>query len=233
MIVSLVDDSTWQVSLSVLPEWQPPAQPTLVLAPHPDDETLGAGALIATLRSWGVPVTVVAATDGENAYDTALDERAALARIREVEQREALGLLGVPADAIHRLRLTDSGLHRCEQRLTALLMDIAQPGMHLIAPWSGDFHPDHEACARAAAAVADAKGLTLTSYFFWTWHRGEDSLMDGLPVRRFMPHDAALQAKAKALRCHTSQLEHDQFEPILPVRLLGPAYWPFEVFLPA
>ena len=233
MIISLVDDSTWQASLSLLPEWQPPAVPTLVLAPHPDDETLGAGALIATLRARGVPVTVVAATDGENAYDTSPEKRTALARTRELEQQEALGLLGVPADAIHRLRLTDSGLHLCEGELTARLMELAQPGMHLIAPWSGDFHPDHEACARAAAAVTEAKGLRLTSYFFWTWHRGEDSLLDSLPVRRFMPDVAALGKKQEALLCHRSQLAHDRFEPILPARLLGPAYWPFEVFLPA
>ena len=233
VIVSLVEDSTWQASLSVLPEWQPPPQSTLVLAPHPDDETLGAGALIATLRARGVPVTVVAATDGENAYDTHQDERVALASVRELEQGEALAKLGVPPGAIHRLRLTDSGLHRCEDELTARLMELTQSGTHLIAPWSGDFHPDHEACARAAAAVARAKGLRLTSYFFWTWHRGEDSLLSGLPVRRFMPGEAALQAKAQALRCHRSQLEHDRFDPILPARLLGPAYWPFEVFLPA
>ena len=142
-------------------------------------------------------------------------------------------MLGLPPDSIHRLRLTDSGLHRCEDELTGRLMDLAQPGMHLIAPWSGDFHPDHEACARAAATVAQAKGLSHTSYFFWTWHRGEDSLLDSLPVRRFMPSGAALQAKAQALHCHRSQLEHERFEPILPARLLGPAYWPFEVFLPA
>ena len=176
----------------MLPEWHPPLQPTLVLAPHPDDETLGAGALIATLRAQGVPVIVVAATDGENAYDTAPEERTALARTRELEQRDALGLLGVPAHCIYRLRMTDSGLHRSEEELTARLMEIAQPGMHMVAPWSGDFHPDHEACARAAATVALAMDLPLTSYFFWTWHRGEDSLLDGLPVRRFMPDDPAL-----------------------------------------
>ena len=233
MIVSLVDDSTWQESLSLVPKWAPPAQPTLILAPHPDDETLGAGALIATLRALGVPVTVVAATDGENAYDSSQDERVALAVEREAEQESALGELGVPAHAIHRLRFTDSGLHRCEEELTKRLSEIAQPGMHLIAPWIGDFHPDHEACARAAATVAAANSLSLTSYFFWTWHRGEQSLLEGLPVRRFIPSKAALQAKARALRCHRSQLEHERFEPILPARLLGPAYWPFEIFLPA
>lgn len=233
VIVSVVSDSAWLASLANLPKWQLPLLPALVLAPHPDDETLGAGALIATLRAHHVPVTVVAATDGENSYDTSTQIREQLRITREREQREALEVLGVPHDHIHRLHLTDSGLHRCEDQLTSALMEIAEPGMHLIAPWIGDFHPDHEACARAAATVARAKGLPLTSYFFWTWHRGEVSLLDDLPARRFLPDAIALQAKADALQCHRSQLEHPGGEPILPPDLLGPAAWPFEVFLPA
>ena len=223
----------WRARLQHLPEWQPSDQPTLVLAPHPDDETLGAGALIASLRSRGVPVTVVAATDGENAYDTPADERIALAQVREAEQACALELLGVSFPGIVRFRLPDSGLHLCEDELTSRLLAVAEPGMHLIAPWRGDFHPDHEACARAAETVAAAKDLTLTSYFFWTWHRGETALLDGLDVRRFVPSETELKAKADALRCHRSQLEHASGEPILPKRLLQPAYWPFEVFLPS
>lgn len=233
MIISLVDDATWQHQLSDLPPWQPPAAPTLVVAPHPDDETLGAGALIASLRSRGIPVDVVAATDGENCYDTSQDERAAIRVTREQEQRCALAALGVEANCIHRLRLTDSGLHLQEEALLQDLMGQAEPGMHLVAPWSGDFHPDHEACARAAAAVAQAKGLLLTYYFFWTWHRGEAEVFKSLPVRRFVPEPAALRAKSAALLCHRSQLERMGGEPILPARLLGPASWPFEVFLPA
>lgn len=207
-----------------------PETPVLVVAPHPDDETLGAGALIWTLRRSGAPVTVVAATDGENAYDTSAQERVALGRTREIEQRDALAQLGVPEEDIRRLRLTDSGLHAQEATLTAQLMDIAQPGMTLLAPWSGDFHPDHEACARAAGTVAAAKRLPLISYFFWTWHRGTPPLLDDLPMRRFNPQQEALAAKANALAKHRSQLHRDCDEPILPERLLGPSRWPFEVF---
>ena len=233
MIVPLTDDNIWCETLALLPSWDPPAMPAVVLAPHPDDETLGAGALIATLRACGVPVTVVAATDGENAYDIPPDERKKLGCTRETEQRDALALLGVEPSEILRLRLTDSGLHREQTDLTNALRDIVRPGMHLIAPWSGDFHPDHEACARSATTVAREKGLLLTSYFFWTWHRGEVSLLENLPLRRFVPEASALAKKNQALLCHHSQLEHSFFEPILPNRLLGPARWPFEVFFPA
>lgn len=232
MITPLVEDAVWLQTLGELPLWEPPLAPTLVLAPHPDDETLGAGALIATLRARGVPVTVVAATDGENCYDLPADEREAIRRTREGEQARALGRLGVAPENIVRLRLTDSGLHLLEDELTVRLMDIAAPGMHLMAPWRGDFHPDHEACARAAASVARDKGLRLTSYFFWTWHRGLAAVLDGLPVCRFVLDAFALEAKAAALREHRSQLEWAAGDPILPKHLLGPAAWPFEVFLP-
>jgi LmbE family N-acetylglucosaminyl deacetylase len=231
VILSLVSNEQWLRDLREVPAWAPLAVPALVVAPHPDDETLGAGALIATLRAKGIPVTVVAVTDGENAYETAPAERAELGEVREAEQREALEKLGVAEDNIYRLRMTDSALMQQEQQLTTELMKLADHGMQIIAPWDGDFHPDHMACAHAAEAVAKAKGLPLISYFFWTWHRGTMDILAGLPLRRFMPTDAALQARADALACHRSQFEHSSGEPILPERLLGPARWPFEVFL--
>ena len=78
--------------------------PTLVLAPHPDDETLGAGGLIARLRRAGVPVTIVAITDGENAYA----DTPHLARHSECWSRpRLLHRLGVPERMIHRLHLPD------------------------------------------------------------------------------------------------------------------------------
>lgn len=231
MIHSLIDDQQWLATLGEVSTWTPKPLPALIVAPHPDDETLGAGALIATLRAQGVPVTVVAVTDGENAYDTSSEEREALGRVREAEQIEALQRLGVGADNIHRLRLTDSGLMERQEELTRLLLPLAKDGMQIIAPWSGDFHPDHMACAHAAESVAKAKGLPLVSYFFWTWHRGTIDLLAGLPLGRFVADASALRAKAEALACHRSQLEDKSGEPILPERLLGPARWPFEVFL--
>jgi LmbE family N-acetylglucosaminyl deacetylase len=233
VIVPVTDDVVWQTEFASLPPLTLPVGPLLIIAPHPDDETLGAGALIATLRKRGLRVMVIAATDGENAYDTPAAERVALAETRESEQREALEILGVPETAIRRLRLTDSGLAAQEAELTNAILKLAEPDMTLLAPWSGDFHPDHEACARAAANVSAAKGLPLMSYFFWTWHRGVPDLLQDLRLRRFDPDPNALAAKTKALSKYRSQLEHSGEDPILPDRLLAPARWPFEVFLSA
>jgi len=44
MINPLVSESEWVKALDMLPSWDPPrAKSMLIVAPHPDDETLGAG----------------------------------------------------------------------------------------------------------------------------------------------------------------------------------------------
>src|ERR1700744_6486567 len=99
MIVPLVLEDEWLAVLEDLPVWAPPPMPLVVLAPHPDDETLGAGGFIAAQCLDGRDVLVVAVTDGESAYG--YDPN--LGRLRESEQRNALACLGVPAENIIRL----------------------------------------------------------------------------------------------------------------------------------
>jgi len=229
MITPVVDDLAWRRQFKQLPAWRPPLTDTLVIAPHPDDETLGAGGLIASLRAQGINVTVAAVTDGENAYSDGIDLR----QTRELEQNQALARLGVATDSIHRFRLIDSSVTSDEEKLIQLLTPLISGTTHVIAPWQHDFHPDHEACGRAAAKVAALKGAALTSYFFWTWHRGTVELLQGLPLVCFPLTEAEQHAKHQALLCHRSQLEHASGEPILPRYLLGPVSWPFEVYLPS
>jgi len=228
MSAPVTSESEWQVRLAGLPAWQLPLVPTLVIAPHPDDETLGVGGMIAALRSRGVPVTVVAVTDGENAYG----EMPQLGRVREQEQIEALDRLGVEPEDIKRLRLTDSDVSASEQQLIDSLLLLVSGETHLVAPWKGDFHPDHEVCGRAAEAVAKLKKVPLTSYFFWTWHRAKAELLDGLGVVSLPLGEREQRAKEEALLCHRSQLEHESGHPILPRELLEPARRGFEVLLP-
>ena len=228
MITPLTSEGGWLPRLADLPQWQPPLVPTLVVSPHPDDETLGAGGLIGWLRAHGVEVSVAAVTDGESAYGITpgLGER------REREQTAALAELGVEADRIHRLRLPDSALAPCEGRLVKRLLELVSPETHIVAPWAGDFHPDHEVCGRAASRVVKLKQLPLTSYLFWTWHRGTPALLDDLCPVLFPLSECERGAKRRALECHRSQLEHASGAPILPENLRAPAYRPFEVYLP-
>ena len=229
MIIPVVQEAEWMSLLSDLPSWQPPAKRTIVLSPHPDDETLGSGGLIARLRSKEIDVTVIAVTDGENAYGS--DDQ--LGEIREREQTNALGKLGVEPEHVVRFRFPDSGLKDCERRLIDMLQTVVSANTHIVAPWRFDFHPDHEVCGRAAKAVAREKDLQITSYFFWTWHRGDRRTLNGLQLVSLQLTSDEILAKQDALRCHQSQLQHSGGSSILPEYLLGPARRSFEVFLPS
>jgi LmbE family N-acetylglucosaminyl deacetylase len=117
-----------------------------------------------------------------------------------------------------------------EDRLATFLSPLISQSTHVLAPWEGDFHPDHEVCGRVAAAIAWRTGARLSWYFFWTWHRGTPATLEKRALRRF-PLDAALQqTKSRALRCHVSQLHPACDEPILPANLPAPAARSFQIF---
>lgn len=226
MIEPVVSESEWLDVLHGLPLWEVPAKPVLVIAPHPDDETLGAGGLIAGHRSRGLDVTVAAVTDGEKAFPEAVG----LAAVRRVEQERALGRLGVTQDKIIRFGLPDGGVASREQELVERLRPLVTEMTLIVAPWRGDFHHDHEACGRAAELLASQTGATIASYFFWTWHFGTPAFTKDLPLRNVVLSPDLLRAKTEALLSHDSQLGSKWGQPILPESLLGPARRSFETF---
>jgi LmbE family N-acetylglucosaminyl deacetylase len=204
----------------------PQERSIVIVAPHPDDETLGAGGLIATQRSRQIPVTLLAVTDGETAYPEVPD----LGSTRRVEQWRAAEALGLARNAIIRFRLCDSAVAESESTLTDRIEACIDSNTLLVAPWQRDPHPDHEACGRAAGTAAGRKGATLICYFFWTWHHFGPECLNGLPLRRLPLSADARARRAKALACHRSQLDRAEGMPILPETLLAPARRPFEIF---
>ncbi|QXG75758.1 PIG-L family deacetylase [Modestobacter sp. L9-4] len=154
------------------PAWTPdPAWTRVaVCAAHPDDEVLGAGGVMALLAAAGVHLHLVAATDGEGSHpgSTVLTP-AGLAAARVAETDAALAELGVRAPAT-RLGLPDSGLADCEDELTDRLTAVVTGCDAVLAPWTGDAHPDHEAVGRAAVAAGAALGVPVWQYPVWTWH---------------------------------------------------------------
>ena len=227
-IIPITTEHDWRSFLNGAPGWTPPLVPTIVLAPHPDDETLGAGGLIARLRAHGVAVTVLAITDGEGAYA----DTSGLDRVRVPEQTEALARLGVDESMTRRLGIPDRFVSEHEEELAAALRLVVRAGMQIIAPWPYDFHPDHEAAGRAAAQVAAHADIPLFYYLFWTWHRGTPETLAGVHLTSVSLTDAELATKRHALAAHASQLSHGDGQPILSARLLQPAERSFEVYIP-
>jgi LmbE family N-acetylglucosaminyl deacetylase len=211
-----------------LPPWVPPPRPLLVISPHPDDETLSIGGLIAHQRSLGIDVTLVAVTDGEKAYG----HDPAMGLTRCDEQASAAQCLGIRTDRIQRLHLPDSGLEACENEIKEAIARFVSPGMVVVAPWRGDFHPDHKVCGHVAERIASTTGVDLISYFFWTWHTERVESVQGLPLRRFDLDPQSFAKKKTALAEHRSQLAHSGEPPILTEPLLWPARVRMEVYLP-
>jgi LmbE family N-acetylglucosaminyl deacetylase len=218
---------TWINSLVDVPAWQPGNMRTVVVSPHPDDETLGAGGLIATQRSSQIPVTLLSVTDGEAAYP----DRPALGATRRLEQILAADALGLPRETLLHLALPDSAVTQAESALADRIEACVDSDTLLVAPWPLDPHPDHEACGRAAAKAARHTGARFICYFFWTWHRCRPECLSGLPLGRLVLSADARARRARALGCHFSQLYRDEGPPILPEVLLAPARRPFETFV--
>jgi LmbE family N-acetylglucosaminyl deacetylase len=91
----------------------------LIVAPHPDDEVLGCGGLMATAAAQGIPVRVVYLTSGD-AFTVAAaltartaptpDECLQLGRLRMQEVRRGLETLGLPPEDAVFLGYPDRGL---------------------------------------------------------------------------------------------------------------------------
>ncbi|PZE74251.1 hypothetical protein DEI82_11190 [Curtobacterium sp. MCBD17_019] len=184
----------------------------VVLAPHPDDETLAAGGLLATAAELGLPARVLLATRGERSHPdspTTTPER--LAALRESEFATALQVLQ-PDIRATRVRLPDGELreHRSTLRdaLDHVLAGMPTPTL-LAAPWTGDGDRDHRAAGEVAEEAAAAHdGVTLVEYPIWMWHWDDPASASG-PWDRVtaLPVPPALrERKFIALTMYASQV---------------------------
>ncbi|MEQ8349655.1 MAG: PIG-L deacetylase family protein [Sneathiellaceae bacterium] len=221
----------------------------LVLSPHPDDETLGCGGLLAAAASLGVPAHIVALSDGGGSHPGSRSHRPArLAALRRAEQALALARLGLPGGVALRLGFADGGVPSSgPQFLTAVRavrrLALATAADAIFATWAEDPHCDHRACACLAAAVAAGlPGIRRFSYPLWGRVRppGAPAAIDApqavevlsplhLDIRPWLPR------KRAALAAHRSQLGlavvDDPAGFVLPDELLRLCLEPAELFL--
>jgi LmbE family N-acetylglucosaminyl deacetylase len=197
----------------------------VVVAAHPDDETLGFGATATMLSELGTRVQVVSATDGGASHPTDSQlQRHQLEQIRRSELHRAVGILGLPTPI--SLGLPDGELVAHEDRLADLLTDILAtrpPGTWCAATWCGDGHPDHEAVGRAAAAATRRTGAVLIEYPVWMWHwaRPGDPAVPWDRAHAVPLTDAAIGRKSIAAQCFRTQFEPSATgPPVLPPAVL-------------
>lgn len=185
----------------------------LVVAAHPDDETLGAGGLIRRVHEARGNVTVVVATDGEASHpNSPSHSRTDLSALRREEVVRAIHILAPEARVLF-LGLPDGRLREhtasLKDGLTEAVQALAAPAdrVLIVAPWSGDGHRDHRVAAEAVARVANRRGLRHLGYPIWLWHWGrpENVAWDDAVVLALTPGERSI--KAQALRTHASQMQ--------------------------
>lgn len=205
----------------------------IVVAAHPDDETLGAGGLIATAAEAGLDVTVLVATDGEAAPVPESGDRPAGIR-RRLELTAALAHLA-PRARLRFLGLPDGGLREHTRKLTSLLAEEFagwEPDETLIAvTWDGDGHRDHRVLGETVRAVAgDARVI---GYPIWYWHWGDPSSPAPGPWHRLTLSPRAIAAKAAAIAAHVSQHSGEPGERVLHDGMLAHFARDTELFVDA
>jgi LmbE family N-acetylglucosaminyl deacetylase len=129
-------------------------QRILVVAPHPDDETVGAGGVAALHAQAGDAVTILIVTDGRAARAGGLAPEE-MARRRHEEVLRAAGALGVNDVIWLGLPQTDWS----DTQLAAALAPLACAADIVYAPSCVDFHPDHHRVARTIAHVAKPESI--------------------------------------------------------------------------
>jgi N-acetylglucosamine malate deacetylase 1 len=206
--------------------------PTIVFAPHQDDETLGCGGLIALKRSLGVPVQVVFLTNGD-AFTGEAD--AQLAQLRRTEATNALAALGVPPEQIVFWGYPDGQLRWLGvSQQTALLRQMVtllatDTPLEIYVPHAIDQHDDHEATHDLVKQAIDQTGKLHRLYQYPIWVFWKAPLFWRLkPCHlrgwRRLNIQAVLPQKQAAIAAHASQL------PTLPAGFLDRFRQPEELF---
>jgi LmbE family N-acetylglucosaminyl deacetylase len=206
----------------------------VVVAPHPDDEILMVGGLLAQLARERVPIRIIAVTDGCASHrGSSTWTRRRLKHVRPRESRAALHCLGIEEPPL-RLELPDGGLTRHRTRLAQRLDRLFEPSDVVFTTWRRDGHPDHEAVAKACEIAAANRGAQLVEVpvWAWNWARPGDPRLPWRQAFRLPLDNDARRRKCFALQAFTSQLLPDASTgtpPVLDADMLSRAARPFEV----
>jgi LmbE family N-acetylglucosaminyl deacetylase len=206
--------------MSLSPELYSPDARTrlLVVAPHPDDETIGTGELLQLVRAAGGEVRVLLLTDGddnpwpqrwlERRLSVRDADRARWGRRRRGEVAQALRRLHIPADALHATGWPDMGLTALLREQPAfararLIEELTSFRPTVVAlPALSDRHPDHGSAhvlVRLALATGGIEPPLLLGYLV----HGHES---PAPLVTLPPAGERHAAKLAALAAHASQM---------------------------
>ncbi len=164
-----------------------PAGPSLVFAPHPDDETFGLGGTILKMTDKGQIVTVVMMTDGAAGGDE---------EVRKEELRKATQILGV--SECHFFGAPDQGLDvnpDTIQRVIDLLEKYQPRNVFFTSPL--EYHPDHRATAWVVWNALQSIKFTGNVFSY--------EIANQSPINTLVDISAVMERKTRAMNVYASQ----------------------------
>lgn len=221
---------------------------TVIVIPHPDDEALGCGGLLALLRQADQEVAAVLVSDGTMSHPHSREFSASARReLRYAELRHALAVLGVEENNVLYLGLPDSQVPSAGPAFEAAASRLAefiaqQPADTVLVPWRRDPHPDHRASSQltAAALASLPQPPRRLEYVVWAWERAApaDLPQPGEGTGFRLDIGAVLAQKQRAIAAHRSQLApgtitDDPSGFLLSEAMLAHFAQPTEVFIEA
>lgn len=219
--------------------------PILVVAPHPDDETLGCGGAIALLKSLNCDVRVLVMSDGTLSHPRSKKYPAAkLKALRESETIAALSILGIESNNIDFLGLQDGSISTYySQKTNAIiacckkLTQIAPQTIFL--PWRYDPHPDHRGTWTLINTALSCIALKprIIEYPIWDWDpKQRKNIPQSQKIDCFrLDISQVVELKQQAIQAYRSQttnlIDDDPEGFRLSPQMLANFARPWEVYL--
>jgi LmbE family N-acetylglucosaminyl deacetylase len=201
----------------------------LIVAAHPDDETIGAAGLLQKLSARGVAVRVVHVTDGSasrNLENSPIWQRQ-YAFARNCEFAAAMRCLRIAPESVS----LGFGDQRSSEQIIAVaesireLVDSWRPTAILTHPYEGG-HPDHDSTALATVLALDSLRrkcrmemclAEFTSYHLWQGAIRTGVFLPRADAREICVRLDALERRTKRrmLRCFRTQRNTLNYFPVL------------------
>jgi len=185
----------------------------VIIAPHPDDEVIGCGGLIARLVTERNTPHIIILTGGEGSHRGCCDiETDEIKRERRKLTDNALRVLNVDREFIHELDFPDGDIYSSSKRgassmevdrLEKLLFEI-QPDTILVPHW-GEGWPDHVNTVKIVNAIAP-KQVSIYEYCVWMWYYNVWRGLDWKNAFRLRMTPRERQLKLEAMDVYTKLL---------------------------
>lgn len=168
----------------------------LIVAPHPDDESIGTGGLIATYPE---QCKVIVMTDGRYGNSTYAPQH--MKTIREKEFSNAMDIVGVKERKC--ICIEDGTL--ISHKNAFLKIDYSVYS-HIFIPNPNDKHSDHTACYEYVVETIKNAELTNIKVFQYEVHNPMPEVNCHIDITKVM------EKKQRMVACHASQMDTHPYE---------------------